>query len=62
MIEIIKKGTKTKCTCKQCGCLFTYEEEDMTVDHNYDNRFTDCIRKFVTCPQCSNKITVGGVK
>lgn len=59
MIDIIKKGTKTKCTCRQCGCLFTYEEEDLKKDNNALNGL---YLTYVICPQCSNKITVGGVK
>lgn len=59
MIEIIKKGTKTKCTCKQCGCLFTYEEEDLK-KKEYVHPLNGLDLPYVICPQCSNKITVGG--
>lgn len=31
MIEIIKPGTKEKISCKSCGCLFSYEKEDIEI-------------------------------
>lgn len=29
MIKIIRKGTRKVQECKECGCLFSYEEEDV---------------------------------
>lgn len=58
MIEIIKKGTKEKCTCKICGCLFTYEEED--IKERPDELSPRFLCKCVICPQCNTKINIGG--
>ena len=32
MIKIIKKGTKKNQECDFCGCIFSYEEEDITTE------------------------------
>ena len=32
MIKIIKRGTRKTCTCDNCGCVFSYEEEDINVE------------------------------
>nr|DAI30520.1 MAG TPA: DNA-directed RNA polymerase [Caudoviricetes sp.] len=44
MIKIIKDGAKTfKATCPNCGCEFTYENEDINIS-------------VVICPCCNNPI------
>lgn len=55
MIEIIKTGTKTKETCKVCGCLFSYEAEDVKFEkpRSLDSREG---RKYIDCPQCKSRI------
>lgn len=52
MIEIIKHGTKQKTTCKKCGCLFSFENEDLKT--RYENPNTGMIN----CPQCNNEIVI----
>jgi hypothetical protein len=32
MIEIIKRGTKHTTVCAECGCKFSYEDEDVLND------------------------------
>lgn len=54
MIEIIKTGTKTKQTCKECGCVFTYEAEDVKFEEAKYHGGGDS--KYIDCPQCSNRI------
>ena len=54
MIEIIKRGAKTKHTCKECGCVFTYEAEDMKIETPRYHGGGDC--KYIDCPQCNNRI------
>jgi Fe2+ or Zn2+ uptake regulation protein len=64
MIKIIKEGTKKQATCDRCGCVFSYEAED--IEHlEYQNEhleFTQGIKhgfkQYVTCPQCKDKIVV----
>jgi len=46
MIEIIKCGTKKTHKCNECGCLFSYEEEDVNVGVF---NAVDTIQ----CPQCN---------
>ena len=31
MIKIIEKGTKHKIRCKDCGCLFSFDDEDVNI-------------------------------
>ena len=55
MITIIKHGTIKKKRCEKCGCVFTYEEEDISVHDDIEfalgSRYS-----FVTCPQCKEEI------
>lgn len=45
MIKIIKRGTKKTCTCNECGCVFSYEEEDINVG-------VFNVVDTIQCPQC----------
>lgn len=52
MIEIIKHGTKHTAICFECGCKFSYEDEDVlndTLDYK-------TVRTYVNCPQCDKKV------
>lgn len=55
MIEIMKRGTKTITTCKQCDCKFSYEKEDIQ---------EECVdgykqyREYVMCPQCDEEVII----
>lgn len=51
MITIIKHGTIKKKRCDSCGCVFTYEDED--VEFDCPSRYS---YSFVTCPQCKEEI------
>ena len=57
MIEIIKKGTKKIITCLKCGCVFSYEEEDIRNDCN-DYCAALLYKKYIQCPQCNNEIII----
>ena len=35
MIHIIEKGTKQKTQCSKCGCIFSFEKEDIEIMGNY---------------------------
>lgn len=51
MIKIIKHGQKEFThTCSRCGCEFTYEYEDITLNN------------FVICPDCGEHCYIGGNK
>ena len=63
MIEIIKQGTKKTCTCKSCGCYFSYEDEDIEQDKQVHESDTPLgvsrIGEYaltIKCPQCGYKI------
>ena len=61
MIEIIKRGTKKTCTCNECGCCFSYEDEDIETAYEGTNVFgvtTGLHRNFIRCPQCGVDVTV----
>lgn len=53
-IEIIKKGRdltpKYKAECPDCGCIFSYQEEDVLYRNFYNNVEYVNIR----CPHCEN--------
>lgn len=61
MITIIKEGTKKEATCNKCGCVFSYENEDiqhagselMRIGHP-----TTYEKEFIECPQCKYRITL----
>lgn len=61
MIKIIKPGTITELRCYKCGCLFSYEKEDVIIErdehmlHGFNN-------DYIICPQCGTKIKLGGTK
>lgn len=46
MIKILKKPIYYKATCKKCGAIITYEEEDLKGDYT----------KHVRCPICREEI------
>lgn len=60
MIEIIKKGTKQIITCKQCGCKFSFENEDLKYlgQDGFHTGIKQGYKKYVICPQCENEIVV----
>ena len=66
MVEIIKRGTKKTCTCDNCGCVFSYEEEDIEVEshHAFDifQMADDTYNELVRCPQCDEKIILKQTK
>lgn len=60
MIRIIERGTIERKRCYNCGCLFSYEKEDIERSTNvYFGVFADY--EYVICPQCKSKIKLGGV-
>lgn len=48
MIRIIKHGNKKRVTCSYCGCIFTYEKEDVVVKDYGRND----VAYTVSCPDC----------
>lgn len=63
MIHIIEKGTKQKKQCSECGCIFSFEKDDIEIISNYNPyQEYNSIRKTIKCPQCSNIIVLEAVK
>ena len=68
MKKIIKEGTRRKITCEECGCLFSFEDEDTYHTELYRNeceRVTEMkagYKTFVTCPQCESEIVLEQTK
>ena len=63
MIEIIKRGTKHIAICHECGCKFSYEDEDV-INEN-DNEYTyicDMTKAYINCPQCNAKVIIKQTK
>jgi len=53
MIKIIKQGTRRTKECENCGCIFSYDKEDI---ESYQNCY------FLTCPQCNKEIPLEVMK
>ena len=58
MIKIIKPGTKRTTTCDNCGCQFSYENEDVRHEEVCKNMKNISIREVVRCPQCHHQCIV----
>lgn len=62
MIKIIKEGKlKHETTCKDCGCVFEYEVEDVTrrtVWDDHGGHYPVCDFFDVICPFCNKKISM----
>ena len=52
MIRVIKHGRYRTCSCYNCGCIFTFEKEDVKVEDGFE------YKRFVECPDCGERNTV----
>lgn len=59
-MKVIKHGnTYKEETCKRCGCVFEYNENDIKVDSDYREYFGDfhcSYEEWVGCPECYKTI------
>ena len=55
MIQIIKEGTKNIAKCSVCGCVFSYEEEDI---HMVPHARCLSVTLYIHCPQCSKAVGI----
>ena len=51
MINIIWHGNKKRIVCLACGCIFTYQKEDVVHKQTGVNE----VDSFVICPDCGEK-------
>ena len=58
MIKIIEPGTRTITKCTECGCKFSYENEDIEKDGLFANNSVVLGKIFVVCPQCGKEIVL----
>lgn len=61
MIKIIEKGTKHKIRCKDCGCLFSFDDEDVNIRTRIGIWEMEVCKKHyrtIVCPQCNNEIVL----
>ena len=58
MIKIIEPGTRTITKCEECGCKFSYENEDIEKDGLWANNLVFIGKIFVVCPQCGKEIVL----
>ena len=58
MIKIIKEGTRKIEKCQNCGCEFSYEEEDIEKDGTLLNNSVFLGKTWVVCPQCGKEIVL----
>ena len=58
MIKIIKEGTRKIEKCPNCGCEFSYEEEDIEKDGTLLNNSVFLGKTWVVCPQCGKEIVL----
>lgn len=54
MIHVIQHGNKKRIVCSICGCIFTYQREDMERKQTGANEFDS----FVRCPDCGEECGV----
>ena len=62
MIKIIKHGTRRITECTECGCKFSYENEDIENDGLLTNNLVFLGKTWVVCPQCGKKIVLKAMR
>ena len=65
MIKIIKNGTRQVKECEDCGCVFSFDEEDtvFSCDESdlkkiYYSSHPKGYKRIIRCPQCETVITL----
>lgn len=54
MIKIIRQGTRKTIECNECGCQFSYENEDIEEEEESLSPISFTYRRYIICPQCKN--------
>ena len=58
MIKIIEPGTRRITECAECGCKFSYENEDIEVSGLYSWDELQTRDSYIVCPQCGKGIVL----
>lgn len=64
MIKIIEHGARKEQRCENCGCLFSYEVNDIEKGNSAGICGMELYKtsyKFVRCPQCKKEIVLENV-
>ena len=57
MVKILKPGTLQKIKCDECGCLFSFEDEDTEIVMSKAiTPQCEIVEKIIECPQCGKDI------
>lgn len=54
MIEVLKRGTRHRITCPECGSLLAYWEADV----RYTGDYRDDNPRYINCPVCKSEIKI----
>ena len=55
MIQIIKEGTRNIAKCSVCGCVFSYEKEDINM---FPNARRNSVTLYINYPQCNKAVGI----
>ena len=58
MIKIIEPGTRTITECAECGCKFSFNEEDIKGYKLYAGYPLAVREPYIECPQCGKEIVL----
>ena len=58
MITVLRKGTKKKVECANCGALLQYEKEDIQEQEIGLNGYYE----YIICPECKYRIGLRGTR
>lgn len=58
MIKIIKEGTRQTKECDECGCVFSFDKEDVEKNIDYNSLYLNN-KSIIRCPQCETVLELG---
>ena len=56
MIKVLREGTRNRIECDYCGALLAYDKEDIQKEEVHWGPCDYNVTRFLSCPQCKNKI------
>lgn len=62
-MKLLNPEPKRKLVATRVGCLFSYEKEDIEIGHPHNlHPLVATESKYITCPQCNEKIELEATK